>query len=332
MNRTTLHISNLPRDVVEKELDDLFYKFGRITRIDLVKKRDAKTAFAFVAFTDYRDAEDAKRGRDGVLFGGGRIRVEFAKDNEHRRDIESGNLGRRKHEAEKRMDRSRGGNNSKDDKKTAANSTNGSANSSSNPANGIPVRSAYGIHITGFPKDTKWRAVKQHVITIAGGSVDVCYTDIPCGSQHAVMEFILEEHANIAVEKMHGCEFKGVILSAVRRPSKALSSGTRAGREGGGLKSPSASTSITSSSTDTNTNITCSGASAVESDHDVRKESRSRSRSRSRDRGEQSQSIISPNATEAAAMLKKIQNAMKARDQTEAGAMSIATVVDAIDK
>jgi hypothetical protein len=118
----------------------------------------------------------------------------------------------------------------------------------------------------------------------------------------------------------------------VRRPSKALSSGTRAGREGGGLKSPSASTSITSSSTDTNTNITCSGASAVESDHDVRKESRSRSRSRSRDRGEQSQSIISPNATEAAAMLKKIQNAMKARDQTEAGAMSIATVVDAIDK
>lgn len=36
-------------------------------------------AFAFISFDDYRDAEDAIRGRDGYNFDGYRLRCEFAK-------------------------------------------------------------------------------------------------------------------------------------------------------------------------------------------------------------------------------------------------------------
>jgi arginine/serine-rich splicing factor 1/9 len=44
---------NLPLDVRERELDDLFYKYGRIRGIDL-KTPSRPPAFAFVDFEDPR--------------------------------------------------------------------------------------------------------------------------------------------------------------------------------------------------------------------------------------------------------------------------------------
>jgi hypothetical protein len=48
-----IYVGNLPIDVKEREIDDLFYKFGRIRDIDL-KIPGRPPAFAFVAFEDYR--------------------------------------------------------------------------------------------------------------------------------------------------------------------------------------------------------------------------------------------------------------------------------------
>lgn len=99
---TRVYVGNLPYDVREREIDDLFYKFGRI--IDIQVKRPerqptyGKTHYqqficlvhfniyqsdtlldaAFVYFNDARDAEDAVRYRDGSKFDGARLRVELS--------------------------------------------------------------------------------------------------------------------------------------------------------------------------------------------------------------------------------------------------------------
>eukprot|EP00051_Salpingoeca_urceolata_P020467 m.307403 g.307403 ORF g.307403 m.307403 type:complete len:337 (-) comp19628_c1_seq10:90-1100(-) len=71
-----IYVGNLPRDIREKELDDLFYKYGRITDIS-IKSMGHGPAFAFVTFEDSRDADEAIRGRQGYDFADGcRLRVE----------------------------------------------------------------------------------------------------------------------------------------------------------------------------------------------------------------------------------------------------------------
>jgi arginine/serine-rich splicing factor 1/9 len=72
-----IYVGNLPSDVRERELDDLFYKFGRIRDIS-IKGGTSGPSFAFIEFDDGRDAEDAIRGRDGYDFDRSRIRVEMA--------------------------------------------------------------------------------------------------------------------------------------------------------------------------------------------------------------------------------------------------------------
>lgn len=71
-----IYVGNLPTDVREKDLEDLFYKYGRIREIEL-KNRHGLVPFAFVRFEDPRDAEDAIYGRNGYDYGQCRLRVEF---------------------------------------------------------------------------------------------------------------------------------------------------------------------------------------------------------------------------------------------------------------
>eukprot|EP00193_Tetraselmis_chui_P010455 CAMPEP_0177771894 /NCGR_PEP_ID=MMETSP0491_2-20121128/11886_1 /TAXON_ID=63592 /ORGANISM="Tetraselmis chuii, Strain PLY429" /LENGTH=157 /DNA_ID=CAMNT_0019289575 /DNA_START=215 /DNA_END=688 /DNA_ORIENTATION=+ len=71
-------VGNLPQDIRERELEDIFYKYGRIMEIDL-KLPPRPPGFAFVEFEDPRDAIAAVQGRDGYDFYGSRLRVELAK-------------------------------------------------------------------------------------------------------------------------------------------------------------------------------------------------------------------------------------------------------------
>jgi len=80
-----IFVGNLPIDIKERELDDLFYKFGRIRRID-IKTPSRPPAYAFIEYDDKRDAEDAVDRRDGYKFGGDRLRVEFSKGRDSSRD------------------------------------------------------------------------------------------------------------------------------------------------------------------------------------------------------------------------------------------------------
>ena len=56
-NETRIYVGNLPPDIRTKDIEDLFYKYGKIVFIDLKNRRGPP--FAFVEFDDPRDADDA---------------------------------------------------------------------------------------------------------------------------------------------------------------------------------------------------------------------------------------------------------------------------------
>lgn len=118
-----IYVGNLPIDIKESEIDDLFYKYGRIREIDL-KTPARPPAFAFISFEDSRDAEDAVRARDGYNFDGYRLRCEFAKGDRR------GGGGR-----DDFRDRPRGG--------------------------GGGRRSDYGVSVSNLPKGCSWQDLKD---------------------------------------------------------------------------------------------------------------------------------------------------------------------------
>lgn len=69
-----IYIGNLPMDVTEKDIDDVFYKFGRIVDIDL-KTPARPPAFGFVTFQDPRDAEEAVRARSALNWASNAIAI-----------------------------------------------------------------------------------------------------------------------------------------------------------------------------------------------------------------------------------------------------------------
>lgn len=47
-----IYVGNLPPDIRARDIEDLFYKFGKITFVDLKTRRGPP--FAFVEFEDHR--------------------------------------------------------------------------------------------------------------------------------------------------------------------------------------------------------------------------------------------------------------------------------------
>ena len=75
LNKSRIYVGNLPPDIRTKDIEDLFYKYGKIAFIDLKNRRGPP--FAFVEFEDPRDADDAVYARDGYDYDGYKLRVEF---------------------------------------------------------------------------------------------------------------------------------------------------------------------------------------------------------------------------------------------------------------
>ena len=64
---TRVYVGNLPIDIRTKDVEDLFYKYGKIRDIEC-KTPARPPAYAFVDFERYEDAEDAIRGRGELAF------------------------------------------------------------------------------------------------------------------------------------------------------------------------------------------------------------------------------------------------------------------------
>ncbi|KAI8878467.1 hypothetical protein K501DRAFT_31021 [Backusella circina FSU 941] len=65
-----LFVGRIPRSMSNRDLEDTFAKFGKITRLDV------KKGFGFVEFEDKRDGEDALKSINGK----GELVVEWAKN------------------------------------------------------------------------------------------------------------------------------------------------------------------------------------------------------------------------------------------------------------
>ena len=59
-----IDVSNLPKDVSSQEVDELFFKFGKIIKVKV------KSSNAIVYFDTQKAADDARRSKDGFTYDG----------------------------------------------------------------------------------------------------------------------------------------------------------------------------------------------------------------------------------------------------------------------
>lgn len=86
-NDCRIYVGNLPPDIRTKDVEDLFYRFGKVVFVDLKNRRGKSTTmnasdqaqieipfpgppFAFVEFEDHRDASDAVKARNNFDYDG----------------------------------------------------------------------------------------------------------------------------------------------------------------------------------------------------------------------------------------------------------------------
>jgi len=171
----TLYVGNLPGDVREGEIEDLFYKYGRIIDVDL-KVPPRPPGYCFIEFEDARDAEDAIRGRDGYNFDGHRIRVEFA----HGGRRTSSSLGRPSSYSS--IAGGRGG------------------------RGGVTRHTDYRVLVTGLPSSASWQDLKDHMRR-AG---DVCYAEVfrDSNGTRGTVDYTNLEDMKYAIRKLDDSEFR----------------------------------------------------------------------------------------------------------------------------
>ncbi|KAJ4719451.1 putative Arginine/serine-rich splicing factor [Melia azedarach] len=175
----TLYVGNLPGDTRMREVEDLFYKYGPIVDIDL-KIPPRPPGYAFVEFEDYRDAEDAIRGRDGYNFDGYRLRVELAH-------------GGRRHSSS--VDRY--------------------SSYSSGGSRGLSRRTDYRVLVTGLPSSASWQDLKDHMRR-AG---DVCFSQVfrDRGGMTGIVDYTTYDDMKYAIKKLDGSEFRNAFSRAYVR-------------------------------------------------------------------------------------------------------------------
>ncbi|KAL5701279.1 Serine/arginine-rich-splicing factor sr34 [Ranunculus cassubicifolius] len=194
----TLYVGNLPGDVIEREVEDLFYKYGPIVEVDLKIPR-RPPGYAFVEFEDSRDAEDAIDGRDGYVFAGHRLRVELA----------HGGRGQ-------------------------SSSTDRYSGYSGGSRGGVSRRSDYRVVVTGLPSSASWQDLKDHMRR-AG---DVCFSQVFRDDRGTtgIVDYTNYEDMRYAIKKLDDSEFRNSVSrgyirvkeyesrrSYSRSPSRSLS-------------------------------------------------------------------------------------------------------------
>ncbi|KAH6766400.1 SERINE-ARGININE PROTEIN 30 [Perilla frutescens var. hirtella] len=171
----TLYVGNLPGDVREREVEDLFYKYGPIVHIDL-KIPPRPPGYAFVEFEESRDAEDAIRGRDGYDFDGHRLRVELAhggRGNSSSTDRHSGSRG---------------------------------------PRGGVSRRSEYRVLVTGLPHSASWQDLKDHMRR--AGDVCFSQVFHEGSGKTGIVDYTNFDDMKYAIKKLDGSEFRNAFSRA----------------------------------------------------------------------------------------------------------------------
>lgn len=174
-----VYVGNLPDDVRRRDVEDVFYKYGKIADIDIHTTRGGGAPFAFVSFDDDRDADDAIRGRNGYEFDGYRLRVERCRGGRDR-SPPRGYYGRGGGDRGRGRGGDRGGR-----------------------FPNIPRRSEYRVKVGGLPATGSWQDIKDH-LREAG---DVYYAEV-YGDGTGIVEFAHKKDAEFAVKNLDNTKFK----------------------------------------------------------------------------------------------------------------------------
>ncbi|CBI23080.3 hypothetical protein VitviT2T_025488 [Vitis vinifera] len=168
----TIYVGNLPSDIREYEIEDLFYKYGRILDVEL-KIPPRPPCYCFVEFENSRDAEDAIRGRDGYNFDGCRLRVELA----HGGRGQSSSSDRR-----------------------------GGHGSGGGGRFGVSRHSEYRVIVRGLPSSASWQDLKDHMRK-AG---DVCFAEVSrdADGTFGLVDYTNHEDMKYAIRKLDDTEFR----------------------------------------------------------------------------------------------------------------------------
>ncbi|WJX34393.1 Serine/arginine-rich splicing factor sr34a [Trifolium repens] len=195
----TIYVGNLPSDIRESEIEDLFYKYGRIMEIEL-KVPPRPPCYCFVEFDNARDAEDAIRGRDGYNFDGCRLRVELAHggrgpSSSDRRGYGGGDGG------------GRGG---------------GGAGGG---RFGVSRHSEFRVIVRGLPSSASWQDLKDHMRK-AG---DVCFAEVSRDSEgtFGLVDYTNYDDMKYAIRKLDDTEFRNPWARSYIRVRKYESSRSR---------------------------------------------------------------------------------------------------------
>nr|XP_033512029.1 serine/arginine-rich splicing factor SR34A-like isoform X4 [Nicotiana tomentosiformis] len=169
----TIYVGNLPADIKEWEVEDLFYKYGRILDVEL-KIPPRPPCYCFVEFENARDAEDAIRGRDGYNFDGCRLRVELA----------HGGRG----------------------PPSSSDRRGGYGRSDGGGRHGISRHSEYRVIVRGLPSSASWQDLKDHMRK-AG---DVCFSEVSRDSEgtFGLVDYTHYDDMKYAIRKLDDTEFK----------------------------------------------------------------------------------------------------------------------------
>ncbi|XP_044964368.1 serine/arginine-rich-splicing factor SR34-like [Hordeum vulgare subsp. vulgare] len=205
----TIYVGNLPGDIREREVEDLFYKYGRIVEIDL-KVPPRPPGFAFVEFEDPRDAEDAIQGRDGYNFDGNRLRVELAhggRANSSSLPNSHGGGGRR---------------------------------------GGVSRHTEYRVLVTGLPSSASWQDLKDHMRKAGDVCFSEVYRE--GGGTIGIVDYTNYDDMKYAIRKLDDTEFKNAFSRAPIRvkeyagkSSRSYSRSRSRSRSGSYSRSPSKS-------------------------------------------------------------------------------------------
>jgi arginine/serine-rich splicing factor 1/9 len=182
-----VYVGNLPQHIKTRDLDDVFYKYGKIVDVDLKNTRGGDAIpFAFVEFEDPRDAEDAVRERDGYTFDGCKLRVEYPRSSARGR-------GGRGRDGYGGFRGGRGG---------------GFGGGGRKPR-------GYQLLVSGLPETGSWQDMKDHFREAGDVIFAESYKD---GT--GTVEFSRYEHMKRALRDLDGSKFRshevGYQLSALR--------------------------------------------------------------------------------------------------------------------
>ncbi|GIL95704.1 hypothetical protein Vretimale_1672 [Volvox reticuliferus] len=272
MGDTRVFVGNLPMDVREREVEDLFFKYGRIRSVDL-KIGPRPPAFAFVEFEDQRDAYDAVRGRDGIEFQGQRLRVEISHGRRGGGGGGGGGYGG-----------GGGGNYGGHGGGNSYGGVSGSARSLGPNPFGPSRRTDFRVIVTGLPISCSWQDLKDHMRR--AGEVTFSQVMRDGRGMLGLIDYATRDDMETALRKLDNSDFRNPYDSARIR--------VREDRDGGGAAAAGGGGGGGGSSRRRSSRSKSRSRSRSKSMSRSRSRSRSRSKSRSPSRGKSRSRSRSP--------------------------------------